>query len=175
MLWNDNQEEDSAAKREGKQVNSDSNSGETEVTQRIQKEVNTLREKIDLLKATRDDFGVPADNGAAPADDAKTADKTRSAVPAGDVDLESAKIAVLKQAIKDKREEVLEQERQRQREAQMAIDQKEVEEAQRRAAEKKREAQRLRQIKIDAERRASAIIVVAELLLNDLPVIFADK
>lgn len=160
MLWNGNQEEDPTVKREGEQINSDSNSGETGVTQRIQKEVNTLREKIDLLKATRDDFSVPVnektvtDAKEEPTENAKTK-STR--IEAADVDLESAKIAVLKQAIKDRHEEVLEQERQRQREAQMAIDQREVEEAQRRAAEKKREAQRLRQIKIDAERHASAI------------------
>ncbi len=165
MLWRGNPEEDPAIEGEDKQVNSNTTPEESEATQRIQEGVSTLREKIDLLKAKRDNFGAPTIPEAAE----KTGDRTETKPPENtkpkvspsetprSEDLKIAEKAVLLQAIRDRTEGKLEQELQKQREGRLAQDRKKVEEARRRAAEKKREAQRLRQIKIDAERNASAL------------------
>jgi len=165
MLWRGNPDEDPAIKREDKQVNSDPIPKESDATQKIQEGMSTLKETIDLLKAKRDDIGVPgiSDAPEKPEQDTEkeTVKETKEEIPQTEgprkEDLNIAEKAVLLQAIKDKTEEKLELELQKQREGKLAQERKAAEEAQRRVAEKKREAQRLRQIKIDAERRANAL------------------
>ena len=158
MLWRDNEEKDPALNGKDKQLNIKED--QTEAAQKAIDEVKDLREIIDLLKAKRDDIGsikVDAVSQAQSADNAKAAEtKTPSGAAKAESDDEAVKAAhqaVLKQALKDEHERALEEERQKQREAQRLLDQKEQEEALRRAEEKKRETQRLRQYLIAAERK----------------------
>ena len=168
MLWRGNQDEDPAIKGEDKQLNSETIPAESEATQKIQEGVSTLRETIDQLKAKRDDFnvlGIPEEKEETVKEPAResageTEKESKKEAPSEGPrkeDLKIAEKAVLLQAIKDRTDEILDREYQKQRAGKLAQERKAAEEAQKRVAEKKREAQRLRQIKIDAERRANAL------------------